>query len=140
MFCLTSNKCLPWKCHVETVKRCQENVFFVSPLFRGFQLFSTYRGLLYKNHHFSTFVQKHPRHSAKIHQLATVAVALRSLCGAIDARRVAMGGGASKVSGPKLSNLLTGQSKADRRGQHDFHPDLGFPPRESHRWYSNHSI
>ena len=50
------------------------------------------------------------------------------LCGAIDARRVAMGGGASKVSGPKLSNLLTGQSKADRRGQHDFIRIWNFHP------------
>ena len=42
--CLTSNKFLQRKCHVETVKRCQENVVFWSPLLRGFPLLSTCRG------------------------------------------------------------------------------------------------
>eukprot|EP00435_Cladocopium_sp_Y103_P058459 s374_g20.t1 len=46
--------------------------------------------------------------------------------------RVAMGGGASKVSGPKLSNLLTGQSKADRD---DFDRAFAkFPPTPSRTW------
>ncbi|CAL1157672.1 unnamed protein product [Cladocopium goreaui] len=43
-----------------------------------------------------------------------------------------MGGGASKVSGPKLSNLLTGQSKADRV---DFDRAFAkFPPTPSRTW------